>query len=109
MNVEFRQRTAGELIGILKRQKWMIILPIITFTAAIGYVVALAPAAPMPVTVSGSSLPSLLTLRTLISPDFRSSWRTASAIGWKTVSMSASVSVPRRMRGSLRDACLRFS
>ncbi len=39
MNVEFRQRTAGELIGILKRQKWMIILPMLTFTAAIGYVV----------------------------------------------------------------------
>jgi len=39
MNVEFRQRTAGELIGILKRQKWMIILPVLTFTAAIGYVV----------------------------------------------------------------------
>ncbi|MBK6749020.1 MAG: hypothetical protein KA956_11260 [Pyrinomonadaceae bacterium] len=44
MNVEFRQRTAGELIGILKRQKWMIILPIITFTAAIGYVVYKLPA-----------------------------------------------------------------
>ena len=44
MNVEFRQRSAGELIGILKRQKWMIILPIITFTAAIGYVVYKLPA-----------------------------------------------------------------
>lgn len=44
MNVEFRQRTAGELIGMLKRQKWMIILPIITFTAAIGYVVYKLPA-----------------------------------------------------------------
>lgn len=44
MNVEFRQRTAGELVGMLKRQKWMIILPIITFTAAIGYVVYKLPA-----------------------------------------------------------------
>lgn len=39
MSVEFRQRTAGEFIKMLKRRKWMIILPIITMTAAIGYVV----------------------------------------------------------------------
>ncbi|HEX3101728.1 MAG TPA: Wzz/FepE/Etk N-terminal domain-containing protein [Pyrinomonadaceae bacterium] len=39
MSVEFRQRKPGELIGIVKRQKWLIILPMITMTAAIGYVV----------------------------------------------------------------------
>jgi len=39
MSVEFRQRTASELIAMVKRQKWMIILPMITMTAAIGYVV----------------------------------------------------------------------
>ncbi len=39
MSVEFRQRTMGEFIGMLKRRKWLIILPIITMTAAIGYVV----------------------------------------------------------------------
>jgi uncharacterized protein involved in exopolysaccharide biosynthesis len=39
MSVEFRQRTAGELIRMLKRRKWLIILPVITMTAAIGYVV----------------------------------------------------------------------
>ncbi|MEO7659556.1 MAG: Wzz/FepE/Etk N-terminal domain-containing protein, partial [Pyrinomonadaceae bacterium] len=39
MSVEFRQRKPGELLGILKRQKWLIILPMITLTAAIGYVV----------------------------------------------------------------------
>ncbi len=39
MSVEFRQRKPGELLGILKRQKWVIILPMITLTAAIGYVV----------------------------------------------------------------------
>jgi len=39
MSVEFRQRTAGEFIRMLKRQKWLIILPVITMTAAIGYVV----------------------------------------------------------------------
>ncbi|MCY7375979.1 MAG: hypothetical protein LH472_08410 [Pyrinomonadaceae bacterium] len=39
MSVEFRQRTAGEFIGILKRQKWLIILPMITMSAAIGFVV----------------------------------------------------------------------
>ena len=39
MNVEFRQRKPGELIGIVKRQKWLILLPMLTMTAAIGYVV----------------------------------------------------------------------
>src|SRR5206468_6812455 len=39
MSVEFRQRKPAELIGIVKRQKWMILLPMITMTAAIGYVV----------------------------------------------------------------------
>lgn len=36
---EFRQRKPGELLGILKRRKWLIILPMITLTTAIGYVV----------------------------------------------------------------------
>ncbi|MDQ3130619.1 MAG: Wzz/FepE/Etk N-terminal domain-containing protein [Acidobacteriota bacterium] len=39
MSAEFRQRTAGEFIKMLKRQKWLILLPVITMTAAIGYVV----------------------------------------------------------------------
>lgn len=39
MSVEFRQRTAGEIFQMLKRRKWLIALPIITMTAAIGYVV----------------------------------------------------------------------
>lgn len=39
MSVEFRQRKPGELVAIIKRQKWMILLPMITMTAAIGYVV----------------------------------------------------------------------
>lgn len=39
MSVEFRQRKPGELIAMVKRQKWLIILPMITMTAAIGYVV----------------------------------------------------------------------
>ncbi len=39
MSVEFRQRTAGEFVRMLKRRKWLIILPVITMTAAIGYVV----------------------------------------------------------------------
>src|ERR1051325_6605652 len=38
MSVEFRQRKPGELIGIVKRQKWLILLPTITMTVAIGYV-----------------------------------------------------------------------
>ena len=39
MSIEFRQRTAGEFIQLLKRRKWFIFLPVITMTAAIGYVV----------------------------------------------------------------------
>ena len=39
MSVECRQRKPGELLGILKRQKWLILLPMITLSAAIGYVV----------------------------------------------------------------------
>jgi len=39
MSVEFRQRTAGEFIQMLTRRKWMILLPILTMTVAIGYVV----------------------------------------------------------------------
>ncbi|HEX8636904.1 MAG TPA: Wzz/FepE/Etk N-terminal domain-containing protein, partial [Pyrinomonadaceae bacterium] len=39
MSVEFRQRTAGEFVKMLKRRKWLIVLPILTMTAAIGYVV----------------------------------------------------------------------
>ena len=39
MSVEFRQRTAGEFVKMLKRRKWLILLPVLTMTAAIGYVV----------------------------------------------------------------------
>ncbi len=52
MSVEFRQRTAGEFIRMLKRRKWLILLPIITMTAAIGYVV--------------NSLPSVYESKTLL-------------------------------------------
>lgn len=39
MSVEFRQRKPGEIFAMLKREKWLILLPMITLTAAIGYVV----------------------------------------------------------------------
>lgn len=39
MSVEFRQRKPGEIFEMLKRQKWLILLPTITMTVAIGYVV----------------------------------------------------------------------
>jgi len=39
MSVEFRQRTAGEFVKMMKHRKWMILLPVLTMTAAIGYVV----------------------------------------------------------------------
>ena len=44
MSAEFRQRKPGELLGIVKRQKWMILLPMFTMTLAIGYVVYRLPA-----------------------------------------------------------------
>ena len=39
MSVEFRQRTPGEYLKILRRRKWLIILPIIAVTAAVSWVV----------------------------------------------------------------------
>src|SRR4051812_28632846 len=39
MSVEFRQRKPGEYLAMIKRHKWMIVLPMITLTIAIGYVV----------------------------------------------------------------------
>ncbi len=43
MSVEFRQRTASDVSRMLKRRKWMILLPIITMTGAFGYVVKQLP------------------------------------------------------------------
>ena len=39
MSVEFRQRTTGEYLKILRRRKWLIILPMIAVTTAVAYVV----------------------------------------------------------------------
>ena len=40
MSVEFRQRKPAEIAqAMIKRQKWLILLPMLTMTAAIGYVV----------------------------------------------------------------------
>src|SRR5580765_8494017 len=39
MSVEFRQRKPAEIASMLKREKWLILLPMITLTVAIGYVV----------------------------------------------------------------------
>ncbi len=39
MSVDFRQRSAGEFFQMLKRRKWLILLPVLTMTMAIGYVV----------------------------------------------------------------------
>jgi len=39
MNVDFRQRSLGEYAKMLKRRKWLILLPILTMTVAVGYVV----------------------------------------------------------------------
>jgi polysaccharide chain length determinant protein (PEP-CTERM system associated) len=39
MSVQFRQRTPSEYLKILKRRKWLIILPVIAVASAVGYVV----------------------------------------------------------------------
>ncbi|MFV0389153.1 MAG: Wzz/FepE/Etk N-terminal domain-containing protein [Pyrinomonadaceae bacterium] len=39
MSAEFRNRTAGEIVTMIKRRKWLIILPVITVTAAFAYTV----------------------------------------------------------------------
>ena len=39
MKVEFRQRSIGEYMQALKRRKWLIVLPVLTMTLAVGYVV----------------------------------------------------------------------
>jgi polysaccharide chain length determinant protein (PEP-CTERM system associated) len=39
MSVEFRQRTTGEYVKILRRRKWLIILPVIAVFCAVSYVV----------------------------------------------------------------------
>ena len=44
MSVEFRQRTPSEYFKILKRRKWLIILPVIAVTAAVSFVVYRLPA-----------------------------------------------------------------
>lgn len=39
MSVQFRQRTPGEYIKILKRRKWLIILPVVAVATAVAWVV----------------------------------------------------------------------
>ena len=39
MSVEFRQRRPSEYLKILRRRKWLLILPIIAITSAVAYVV----------------------------------------------------------------------
>lgn len=44
MSIEFRQRKPGEIAAVLKREKWVVLLPMLTLTVAIGYVVYRLPA-----------------------------------------------------------------
>ncbi len=39
MSAEFRQRRPSEYLEILRRRKWLLILPVIAITTAVGYVV----------------------------------------------------------------------
>ncbi len=59
MSVEFRQRSAGEFLQMLKRRKWLILLPILTMTAAIGYVVNKLPSVYESKTILAISAPTI--------------------------------------------------
>lgn len=59
MSVEFRQRTAGEILQMLRRRKWLILLPILTMTAAIGYVVNKLPSVFESKTILAVSAPTI--------------------------------------------------
>lgn len=39
MSIQFRQRTPGEYLKVLRRRKWLIILPLIAIGSAVGWVV----------------------------------------------------------------------
>jgi protein tyrosine kinase modulator len=39
MSIQFRQRTPSEYLKILKRRKWLIILPVVAVASAVGWVV----------------------------------------------------------------------
>ena len=39
MSVEFRQRKPGEYLKILRKRKWLIILPVIAIATAVAWVV----------------------------------------------------------------------
>ncbi|HSB27375.1 MAG TPA: Wzz/FepE/Etk N-terminal domain-containing protein, partial [Pyrinomonadaceae bacterium] len=39
MSVDFRQRKPGEYLNIIRKRKWLIILPVIAITTAVSYVV----------------------------------------------------------------------
>jgi protein tyrosine kinase modulator len=43
MSVEFRQRKPSEYLKILRRRKWLVILPVIAITAAVAWVVVRLP------------------------------------------------------------------
>jgi polysaccharide chain length determinant protein (PEP-CTERM system associated) len=61
MSVEFRQRTPGEYLKILRRRKWLIILPVIAITSAVSWVVYRLPDVYQSVTlivVKPSTLPN---------------------------------------------------
>src|SRR6187549_1566059 len=39
MSIEFRQRSPSEYLKIIRRRKWLIILPVIAVTSAVAWVV----------------------------------------------------------------------
>ena len=43
MSVDFRQRKPSEYLKILRRRKWLLILPVIAVTTAVAYVVLRLP------------------------------------------------------------------
>ena len=61
MSIEFRKRKPSEYLKIIRRRKWLIILPLIAVTAAVSWVVYRLPSVYESVTlivVKPSTLPS---------------------------------------------------
>jgi len=65
MSIEFRQRSPSEYLKIIRRRKWLIILPIVAMTAAVSWVVRRLPDVYESVTlivVKPSTLPTTVVL-----------------------------------------------
>ena len=85
MSVQFRQRTPAEYLKILKRRKWLIILPVIAVATAVSYVVYKLPdvyESSTLIVVKPSTLPQSTGQESPKIPPPRSRWRKVASIAW---------------------------